>query len=524
MIKKTNLPTVKTRVPPEPSKLVTPPQTLPAKTRWLWLIAVLVLFTIGIGLRFLNLTNPPLDVHGFRVLPSLMTARGMYYQMLPNADPVKRDLAISMIALHEEPPITERLVALTYLVVGSEQYWIFRLWTTLFWVMGGVGLFLLARGISTAGGALLALGYYLLLPFGIIESRAFLPEPLMLMLIIWALYALYRWTDRPTWIWGIAAGVLAGMAIYSKVFAVYFLGPAFLLTVLTAFGWRRAIKDPQVWTMVAIMALIPATFYIFPNTASGANYLGKWVFPFWRRLLDIWFYIQWLHILNGNFNLAFVLLAMLSTLWLDKRWRALCLGLWIGYALLGASVPELILSHKYYNIPLVAVVALGLAPAGALIFDKLAQQKKIWQLVCLGILLVGIAYPAYMARKEITANDYHAEVQRWLELGEKLPDSGVVGMTQDYEARLAYFAWKPNIKPYSRSYDQDMNRLAGNEFDVNADNTDYFNSLTEGSNYFVITELDQLEAQPYLKKILYEHYTIYDQADWYIIFDLTNPK
>jgi 4-amino-4-deoxy-L-arabinose transferase-like glycosyltransferase len=387
-----------------------------------------------------------------------------------------------------------------------------------------VGLFLLARGISNAGGALLTLGYFLLLPFGIIEIRAFLPEPLMVMFIIWALYAIYRWTDRPTWKWGLAAGVLAGMAIFTKVFAVYFLGPTLLLTILTSFGWRRAIKDPQVWMMVALMALIPATFYIVPNLHSGTNYLRSWVFPYWRRLLDIWFYIEWLHILNGNFNLNFVLLAMLATIMLEKRWRALCLGLWIGYFLLGASVPELIQSHEYYNLPLVAVAALGLAPAGAIIFDKVTQQGKFWQLFCLGTVLVGIAYTAFMTRKEITAHDYHAEPQRWLKLANKLPEAGVIGMTQDYNGRLAYFGWKPGIKQYPRSYDQDMARLAGHEFDVNADNTDYFNSYTRGSKYFVITEMDQLDDQPYLKTILYTHYTILDQGSWYIIFDLTNPK
>jgi hypothetical protein len=46
----------------------------------------------------------------------------------------------------------------------------------------------------------------------------------------------------------------------------------------------------------------------------------------------------------------------------------------------------------------------------------------------------------------------------------------------------------------------------------------------KGDKYFVITELDQLDAQPYLKKILYNNYTIYDQGSWYIIFDLTHPK
>jgi 4-amino-4-deoxy-L-arabinose transferase-like glycosyltransferase len=494
------------------------------RPRWLFWTGVALLFALGIGLRLLNLTNPPLDVHAFRVLPSLMTARGMYYQMQPHADPVKRQLAIEMISLHEEPPITERLVALTYLAVGGEHFWIFRFWTTLFWVIGGIGLFLLARGISSADGAILAIGFYFLLPFGNVETRAFLPEPFMVMWIIWAWYALYRWLNRPTWKWTMAAGVLAGMAILAKVFAAYFIAPAAVLAIFTAFGVRRTLSNPRFWVLALLMAFIPSTFYIFPNLASGSHYLGNWVIPFSRRLIDPWFYIEWLHILEGNFDLAVILVALASTFLLEKRWRAMCLGLWIGYGLLGASVPELIESHLYYNIPLIAVIAISLAPAGALVFGKLSEQGVLWRLLSIGTALVAVFYAVFMSRKYITDVDYRAEPARWMALAQKLPDTGVIGMTQDYNGRLEYFGWKPNVQQYPRSYDQDMVRLSGHAFDVNSPNLDYFNGYVKNDNYFVITELDQLDAQPYLKKILYNDYAIYAQSDWYIIFDLTHPK
>jgi hypothetical protein len=209
---------------------------------------------------------------------------------------------------------------------------------------------------------------------------------------------------------------------------------------------------------------------------------------------------------------------------MEKRWRAMVLGLWIGYGLLGASVPELILSHLYYNIPLIAVTALGLAQAGALLLNKLTLQGAIWRTLSIGVFLVAILYSVFLARKDITANNYRSEPALWMQLAQKLPDTGVIGMTQDYNSRLAYYGWKPNVKQYPRSYDQDMVRLAGHAFDVNAENMAYFKKYAGNSRYFVITELDQLDAQPYLKKIFYNDFTIYDQGSWYIIFDLTHPK
>ena len=69
-----------------------------------------------------------------------------------------------------------------------------------------------------------------------------------------------------------------------------------------------------------------------------------------------------------------------------------------------------------------------------------------------------------------------------------------------------------------------MSRLAGHEVDINAHGLDYFKSKVGNSKYFVITMLSELDAQPNLKKVLYDNYKIYAQSDWYIIFDLTSNK
>jgi len=47
------------------------------------------------------------------------------------------------------------------------------------WLLGGLALYALARRIASADGALVALLYYLFLDFGVIASRSFQPDPLM---------------------------------------------------------------------------------------------------------------------------------------------------------------------------------------------------------------------------------------------------------------------------------------------------------------------------------------------------------
>ena len=501
-----------------------PPRTLFGQSRILLYACVVVLFALGIGLRLLNLTNPPVDIHAWRSLGSAAITRRMYYRMLPNADPKIRQLAISLTGgKHDEPPITEKLVALSYLVAGGEYLWIFRLWTTLFWMIGGVALFALVRRMTSVDGAVVALGYYLLLPFGNTTTRGFLPEPLMIMWILLALYSLSRWIENQTWKWTIITGIMAGLAVLAKVFAIFPLAPAIILVCLSAFGLRRTVTNPKFWTIVAIAGIIPAAYYIFPDLQASGGYLSTWVLPYLRRLKDITFYISWLHHINENFNLAVVLMAFASTFLLEKRWRAMCVGLWIGYGLLGVTVPELIYSHMYYSLPLVAVIAISLGPISALLLGKISEQSRLWHVLLIGIALIGVGYTVFMARKQVVANDYRGEAQKWKQLAAVLPGNNIVGITEDYGMRLDYFGWKL-ISEYPYSFDQDMGREAGHGFDVNADNMEYFKSHVGNCDYFVITMFSELDAQPYLKKILYDHYTIYAQADWYIIFDITHTK
>ncbi len=499
-------------------------QTLFGRSHVFFYACLILLFALGIYFRLLNISNPPLDDNAWRQLGSATYARGLYYQMLPHADPEIRQRAIGIAAatVHLEPTITEALVAVSYLVTGGEHLWIFRLWTTLFWVIGGIALFALVRKMTSADGALVAVGYYLLLPFGNAITREFLPEPLMVMWIVLALFAFSHWIEDQTWKWTILTGVFTGLALLTKIFAIFPLAPAIILASIAAFGFRKIVTKLKFWTIAALAGMIPAVYYFFLAPQSGSNYVGTWVLPFMGILKDIWFYIGWLHHLNGNFNLAILLIALVSSFLLEKRWRFLCFGLWIGYGLLGATVPELIYSHMYYNLPLVAIIAISLGPVSALVLGKLSERGGLYKILLLGVALVAVGYTVYMSRKDVTAVDYRGEPQKWEQLAGVMNGKNC-GITEDYGNRLGYYGWR-TIQPYPYSFDYDMSRLAGYDFDVNADNLEYFKNKVNDCEYFVVTMFSELEAQPYLKKILFERYPIYAQDDWYIIFDLTQPK
>ncbi len=189
-----------------------------------WLTAVLlaVLFAAALGIRLYDLTDLPNDFYMVRQYRSLIIARGMYYQRLADVPEWKRELAVSQWKAEGliEPPIMEGLVSLTYNLAG-EKTWMGRLYASLFWLIGGVAIWLLAREMSMRAGGIIAVAYFLFVPFGVTVSRAFLPDPLMVAMIAWSLWALYCWEKYRTWKLAILAGVLTGLTIFVKSVAIF---------------------------------------------------------------------------------------------------------------------------------------------------------------------------------------------------------------------------------------------------------------------------------------------------------------
>ncbi len=188
-------------------------------------LALILIFGLGLALRLFDLSNPPLDFHPTRQLFAAIKARGLYYQTLTNVPDWQKDLAVRQWEGEAtiEPPLMENLAAWLYRFTG-EQVWIPRTFSVVFWMLGGLFLFLLARNLTQSPpAAVAALAFYLFLPYGMTASRAFQPDPLMVMLLIISWWALETWGRRPTWGWTLVAGISGGLAIFVKFPAAFFV-------------------------------------------------------------------------------------------------------------------------------------------------------------------------------------------------------------------------------------------------------------------------------------------------------------
>ncbi|MFN2235788.1 MAG: ArnT family glycosyltransferase, partial [Anaerolineales bacterium] len=264
--------------------------------RFLLPITLAVIFILGLGIRLYDLTDPPLDFHATRQLRSLLMARGLYHKWFedPNIPDWQRQIAIEQWEGHQiiEPPIFEIIAALTYGLVGFETDWIARIWASLFWLIGGAALFLVARRLSSADGGVVALAFYIFLPFGVIASRSFQPDPLMVMWIVVSWWTFYRWYQSPSWQRAIFAGLSAGMALLTKNVSVFFLLFPFAALLLMGKGFKKTLRDPQSWVIAGLAALplVIFTLYGLWVLELGEQFGGRF-FP--ELLKDPSHYIKW---------------------------------------------------------------------------------------------------------------------------------------------------------------------------------------------------------------------------------------
>ncbi len=488
--------------------------------RYFKTLLLLALFALGLGVRLYDLTDQPLDFHPTRQLRNAIVARGVYYSLLPGADPSQRERAIAygQSVGQYEPPILENLVARAYLLMGGEDLWVSRLFTTLFWLVAGLAVFDLARRMAGWGGGAAALAYTLILPFGVQASRSFQPDPGMVMWMVLGVYFLYRWWEQRCWKWALLAGITGGMALLTKIIAVYFVGAAAVTVVLAAVGIKRFWRDPQVWAM-AVLIVLPAAWYYSGRQGRAAEYLDAWTISLSHLLIEPSFYVRWLSLVQSLMGFSLLLASLMGVLLAASRYRALLLCLWAGYLIYGLTLPYQMYTHNYYHLMLVPIVGLSLAPVAQLLLERIAQQERIWRLLFAGIVLAALVYPSWVSVSNQAKENDRLEPAYWQQIGSLLPTDGkILALTQDYGFRLIYYGWR-KVTLWPILGEQTLAQLRGKGKDFASD----FAKRIEGKDYFLVTAFGQFNNQPELKEYLAGHYPVFAQGDGYLIYDLGNP-
>jgi hypothetical protein len=504
-------------------------------------LALVFIFGAALAIRLYDLTDLPLDFHPTRQLVSAIKARGLYYETQPDGISTWHlETAIRQAKLKAdvEPVVFERLVAFTYGFTG-EKVWIARIYSSLFWLIGGIFLFLLAREFVSFEGALVSTTYYLIFPYAIIGSRSFQPDPLMVMLVLafWWIFA--RWTN-PSPIRAersgseveagrgggvrvaILAGLIGGLAIFIKFSAVFFVIGGALGLALSRFTLRDMLRSVQVW-LITLLGALPAAIYlvygIFIRGDLGKAFKGRFI-P--ALMFDPINYLQWETKASLAAGGLFIMLGLLGLFLVkDRRLRILLYGLWGAYVLYGSFFNYHVATHDYYHLPFIPIVALSLAPLGDRLFVYLTEattQRWMRAAVCV-ILIYGLFSVLWDVRSQMKAVDYRPQAAMWLEIGDHFEGSArIIALTQDYGSRLQYWGWQ-TVATWPYVGDAGYANIRGGVFTFD----DLFERYASKMSYFLVTDFDEFNKQSELKERLSTSYPVYWEGDGFVIFDLKKP-
>jgi hypothetical protein len=483
---------------------------------------------LALIVRLDDLNDPPLDFHPTRQLWSAIIARGMYYQDLDltTVPEWKRQMAVSQWKKKDilEPRVMETLAAAGYRLLGREELWFPRLVSAIFWILGGIPLYGLAKELSNPEGGLAATAIYLFLPYAVIASRSFQPEPLMVSALVYAMWALYWWVQSPTWSRALLAGILVSLAIFLKAVMVFPLFGGMLGLFLGERGVKRSLRDVKMWAIV-LLALLPNLVYLYYGTYIGRFLAGSLNGRFFPDLLtNPWFYIRWELKINQVMGHAFLGLSLLGILFFrSKAHRWFVAGLWLGYAAYGLIFNYQTSTHDYYHLPLIPIAALSLSPLVKWAIGQgksLVPRGKIAPLALAGILVLFLGASAWQSHQRLHEVDYRPLAANYERIGKRVGRrSRVVALTEDYGYRLVYWGWM-NVRVWPSYGDQKYREKMGGS---SADFVKAFSKRTSGVDFFLVTWFEEFEYQPELEAHLKGNYPVYDQNDAYMLFDLRKP-
>lgn len=491
-------------------------------TGWLSILILSLLLIAGAGIRFFDLSDPPLDFHPTRQLHSLIIARGMYYQDAPEISEAQRQRAMVQAQAEGqvEPPIFEWIVARTYHLVGGESTEVARIYSIIFWLSGGILLYLFSRRYLSEAGALISVGFFLLLPYGVYASRAFQPDPLMTTLCIlsWLLFA--RWVEKPGWDRVLLTGLVGGLTLLVKTTAIFHLGGVFL-GILIAARQFKVMRNLQTWAMLVLMAL-PTAIYstaVWLDPSSGGGITSLRFFPsYWTK---IEWYLTWYNLLDRNVGFHWIALSLLGGLMLPSRLaRGIYWGGLVGYAAMGFVLPHHISTHDYYLLPLIPLLALGLGGLVEAIRRGLPENTRAVKWAAAGVLVVLALGNIYQTRSALKKADFRQEPAFWQEIARQLAPYGpVVGLTQDYGLRLTYWGGISTNNWYTADEIR-LREVSGQDIDLEA----LFTEKTENAGAFLVTMPAEFEAQPELRILLETRYPQMSTQPGIWLYDLRSGK
>jgi hypothetical protein len=483
-------------------------------------VILALLFLVAIPFRLHHIQEPSGILLADREYRAALISRAYYFENA-NSIPEWRKRVASVSKEREgtlEPPIIELLVSTVYRMVNAERLWIARLFSSAFWLIGGMFLYQIGKRVASVEAALAATAYYLFVPLGVAASRSFQPDTLMIMMYLFSLLMILRHCDQPSRLRLVEAGAVTGLTLLIRPLVLFTLMGAFVSLAIHRQGLRRAIRSTQSWLFLALSLLPTALYYGLYGVFAGFFHWKVATSFIPHLFLHQEYWRQWLLVGASEVGYAPLLAALIGLpLVISGIPKMLLAGLWIGYFVFGLVFNFHIHTHGYYHLQLVPIVALSFAPIVTLLVRQLRVVCTHWYrwIPVTGALLLVLLFNAFEVRKGLAYPSFESiDVLR--EIGTIVNHSTrTLYVARFYGRPLEYYGELSGL-PWQQEITRGLYRRSG-ERELSIE--ERFNALDFSPDYFIITDFNQLDRyHPDMKEFLRDHCPIVAQSKHYLIY------
>lgn len=455
---------------------------------------ILAVIALSVLLRFINI-NAPLenDRHNFRGTQTAFIVKSMQNNGFSLSEFEIPVFGEPWDTVYMEYPVYQILVYLLMKLFhgGSIDMWC-RITDIIAFYLSAGSLFLFAAKEAGKRAAVIAVLFYVLLPYDIYWSRTAMIEFTAVLFAVSYCYGITSWMRKPGWLFFIFALVCGSMAYLAKsttMFVyVYFL--AFYIPCLLFAEYKKENGSASVkgaihyysgrWRyilqlgLLCVLPVIPGVMWTRyadmkkmqnPHTVfMTSSAIKAWNFGSLQMRLDpgVWKALteQYTGFLLGG-GTFFIMLAVLVFLLGSRRYMGLIISALAASFLAMFTLINLYLEHDYYQTATapVACIALGAMLYDVIFSNKFTEHDGIFRNAILALL--GIALIAGMYRD---SGFYFKELLRESKVNNDAgllikeitdPDERILVDGEDWSSRVLYYADRKgfmNRDPYTGSF------------------------------------------------------------------------
>ena len=232
---------------------------------------------------------------------------------------------------------------------------------------------------------------------------------------------------------------------------------------------------------------------------------------------DTSFYVQWKNALsNVSGHYLILLIGLLGLVFIKERKdRSFLLAIWAGYLLYGFTVSYHIITHYYYTLPVIPLLAVTIGEVADRVI-VVAEKLKLGPVIQVGtalLLLVSVGGGYFLLDRKDFRNEppYYKKVADFVG-----PEDKIVALSQDYGYRLAFYGWRV-VEPWKGKEELLFNEIRDYEMDAFSER---FAKYSSKFDYFIVTRMKELRRQEDLYNELYDYYPVVAEGGGFVIFDL----